>query len=97
MAVLISIQRQKAFLRRGEWVCADANTESLLNAASREWFLNGGAPALAAKDPERLLADAMVDRFGGRILLQTSPDFRVNRRIYFSKRQLPLDFGVHDP
>jgi len=96
MAVLISIQRQKAFLRRGEWVCADATIESQLNAASTEWFRDGGAPVFGRRDPEHLLAAAMAERFGGRILLRTSPNTRVNRRIYFSKRQLPLDFGSHE-
>lgn len=96
MGVLVSIQRQKAFLRRGEWVCADSRIESQLNAATAAWFQDGGGPKIGRKDPEHILASTMARRFGGRVLLQTPPNARVNRKIYFSKRQLQFDFAAGD-
>ncbi len=95
MAVLVTIRRQKAFLRRGEWVCADSKLERQLNAATADWFQNRRAGKLGKKDPEHILAAEIVHRFGGRILLQTQPNVRVNRRIYFSKLQMELDFEVN--
>ncbi len=92
MAVLLSIQRQKAFLRRGEWSCADSRVEQLLNQATSEWFRSGHA-STATADTEQALAAEMARRFQGRVLLRVPANNRINGKIYFSKRQLLLDFG----
>jgi hypothetical protein len=93
MAILLSVRRQKAFLRRGEWTCADNAIERQLNEATEHWFRNGGAAA-AEQDVENLIAGEMARRFQGRILLRTAANPRINGRIYFVKRQLDLDFDT---
>ncbi len=93
MAILLSVQRQKAFLRRGAWLCADLRIERQLNDATSEWFQRGGAPT-DVEDLETVIADEMARRFKGRILLRTAPNHRINGKIYFHKRQLDLDFGT---
>jgi hypothetical protein len=91
MAILLSVSRQKAFLRRGEWTCADSIIERRLNEATEQWFRNRSATA-AEKDVESLIADEMARRFNGRILLRTASNPRINGKIYFLKRQLNLEF-----
>lgn len=92
MAILLSIQRQKAILRRGEWTCADGVIERRLNDATSQWLREGGAPG-AVTDMESLIAEEMARRFQGRILLRTAANPHINGKIYFLKRQLHLDFS----
>lgn len=94
MAVLVSINRQKAFLRRGEWVCADSRMEQRLNVTTADWFRETGGPPLQSIDLERCVAEEVVRRLGGRVLLHTAAPAKITRRLYLSKRQLELDFQV---
>lgn len=94
MAVLLSLKRQKAFLRRGEWTCADSDIERRLNEATEEWFRSSHA-SVGAADPEQVLAAEMARRFNGRVVLRVQANHQINEKIYFSKRQLELDFGAN--
>jgi len=96
MGVLVSIRRQKAILRRGEWMCANAEIECLLNQATADWFRAAAPGNVASEDEETALAAEMTRRFGGRVLLKIRSNSRVNEKIYFSKRQLELDFNSGD-
>jgi hypothetical protein len=93
MGVLISIARRKAFLRRGRWVSANAEIEQMLNAATDSWIRETGGPPIDSPDPEHALAAEMVRRFGGRILGHSTRKDNLVRRLYFSRRQLLLDFS----
>ncbi|MEO8662855.1 MAG: hypothetical protein ABI693_30625 [Bryobacteraceae bacterium] len=96
MGVLISIRRQKAILRRGEWMCANAEIEDLLKQATADWFRAAVPGTGAPQDEETALAAEMARRFGGRVLLKIPSNSRVNGKIYFAKRQLKFDFGSGD-
>lgn len=96
MGVLVSIRRQKAILRRGDWICANAEIECQLNQATTDWFRAAAPGSVAPEDEETALAAEMVRRFGGRVLIKIPSNSRVNEKIYFAKRQLELDFGSGD-
>jgi hypothetical protein len=96
MGVLISIRRQKAILRRGEWMCANAEIEGLLKQATADWFFAGAPGGGVPQDEETALATEMARRFGGRVLLKIPSNSRVNEKIYFAKRQLEFDFSSGD-
>ncbi len=92
MGVIVSFRRQKAILRCGVWVCADAVVEKELNSATGEWCRETGGPPLGASDPEKRVAEEMARRFGGRILMRSRANRRSSHGIYLSKRQLELNF-----
>ncbi|MFN3323560.1 MAG: hypothetical protein ACK5AZ_08700 [Bryobacteraceae bacterium] len=94
MGVLISINRQKAILRQGQWVCADVRVEEALNEATECWIRETGGPPLNSKDPEHSVAVEIARRFGGKILFRAVPRGKGSRRIYMARRQLKLDFGA---
>ena len=96
MGVLVSIRRQKAILRRGEWMCANTEIECQLNQATADWFRAAAPGSAARQDEETALAAEMARQFGGRVLLKIPSNSRVNEKIYFAKRQLEFDFNSGD-
>ncbi|MDX2152579.1 MAG: hypothetical protein SFV54_17700 [Bryobacteraceae bacterium] len=92
MGVLIRIERQKAFLRRGEWTCADSRLESLLNETTRAWIQETGGPRMDANDLEHEVAREMVRRFQGRVVNRSRSSAMVQRRIYLRQRQMGFNF-----
>lgn len=92
MGVILSVKRQKAFLRDGEWRSADRNLEDRLNRATTEWILATGGPPLDASDPELIVARHIAHLSNGRILLHSPCPPRDGSRTYFSLRQMPLPF-----
>jgi hypothetical protein len=92
MGVILSVQRQKAFLRDGEWRCADSSLETRLNEATAAWIETTGGPKLSSEDPEIELAREMERQLGGRIVLQSAANRKRSARVYFAKRQYRLAF-----
>jgi hypothetical protein len=88
------VRRQKAFLREGEWRCANPDLERELNEIQQLWIVETGGPPLSAKDPEAVAAREVARRSGGRILLHIPADRRNSARTYFARRQLKLAFGA---
>lgn len=92
MSVLIEVSRRKAFLRQGEWRCADRELEDRLNAETRRWIRQAGGPRLDEADQEAGVAQEMARRFGGRILLRLRPREPSHSQVYLAYRQLELEF-----
>ncbi|HBY61016.1 MAG TPA: hypothetical protein DEH78_14430 [Solibacterales bacterium] len=92
MGVLVRIERQKAFLRRGEWSCADSRLESRLNETTRAWIQETGGPPLDSSDLEHAVAQEMAKRFRGRVVSKAKSSAVLQRRIYLSQRQMELNF-----
>ncbi len=92
MGVIVSIGRQRAFLRRGEWRCADLEMERRLNRWTEEWLQSGHAPGLDEEDQELAVAREMAARTGGRVMhaARSAPERAM--RYFFHKRQLRLTF-----
>ena len=97
MSVLVRIGKQKAILRRGEWLCSDPRLESLLNTATTSWIQQTGGPPVVDRDHERTVAKEIVRKFGGRIVLRIRPSTKQTARIYISRRQWALDFSDWRP
>lgn len=92
MGVILSVRRQKAFLRDGEWRSADPELERELNQATTEWILATGGPPLESSDPELILARYIARRSHGRIIFHSPCPPRDGSRTYFALRQMPLPF-----
>ncbi|MEJ5366991.1 MAG: hypothetical protein WHT08_01650 [Bryobacteraceae bacterium] len=92
MGVIVSIGKHRAWLRRGEWRCADLRLERRLNEWTEEWLQSGSAPRLDDADQELAVAREMAARAGGRVMYsaRTSPERTV--RDFFPKRQFRLAF-----
>lgn len=92
MGVILSVDRQKAILRDGEWRSADRALESTLNQWTSDWILATGGPRLDASDPELEVAKEMARRTNGRILLSSPSNARRSARVYFARRQYTFSF-----
>jgi hypothetical protein len=92
MGIVVSVHRQKAFLRDGVWRSADAALESGLNQTTEQWILETGGPDLDSLDPEYDVAREIMRRSGGRILLQSRGKPKEAARVWFSRRQYKLMF-----
>ena len=92
MGVILSLGRQKAFLRDGEWRCADLALERRLNYLTTQWIVETGGPKLNSPDPEVETARELERLTGGRVLLQSKSNARKAARIYFARRQYRLAF-----
>jgi hypothetical protein len=92
MGVVVSIRKQKAFLRDGEWRSAQKGLESELNRITTEWILATGGPPLSAADPELDVAKHVIRLIRGRILLHAPCRPRDASRTYFALRQMALPF-----
>lgn len=90
MGVMIRIGKRKAFLRRGEWISADEELETRLNAATDEWIQETGGPPLDDPDHEWTVATTMVERFGGKVAKRVAPSPAQSAGIYISRRQMRL-------
>ena len=93
MSVLVRFGRQKAFLRRGQWVSSDPELENQLNRATSEWIQETGGPPIQDRDHESTVAREIADRMGGRVVRRVRPSARLSAQIYISRRQLDLDFS----
>jgi hypothetical protein len=93
MSVLVHIGNRKAILRRGEWMCADTQLESLLNTTTKTWIQETGGPPIQDRDHERTVAREITRRLGGRIALRIPSSPKRSAQIYISHRQLELDFS----
>ncbi len=93
MGVMVRFGRQKAFLRRGEWISADRELEERLNALTTSWIQETGGPPIEDRDHERTVAMEMAERLGGRIAMRITPPVKQTALIYISRRQLDLDFS----
>jgi hypothetical protein len=92
MGIVVSVRRQKAFLRDGEWRSADSSLETDLNEETERWVTETGGPALDSPDPEHEVAKEVMRRLGGRVLLQSRGNPRDAARVWFSRRQYKLSF-----
>jgi hypothetical protein len=92
MGVILALGKQKAFLRDGEWRCADLALEKKLNEITGAWILETGGPKLDAPDPEVEVARELARQTGGRLLLQSKSNAKRAARIYFARRQYKLAF-----
>ena len=92
MGVVIKIGARKAFLRDGEWRCAEPEIETSLNAHTRDWILATGGPPLESADPEADVAMEMSRRLGARVLLHSPARTKHSQRRYFALRQYSFDF-----
>jgi len=93
MSVLVRFGKQKAILRQGVWVSADAEFERLLNATTEKWIQATGGPPITDRDHERTVAKAIAEELGGRVLLRVKTSRKQAARLYISRRQLHLDFA----
>jgi hypothetical protein len=96
MGFIVRLGARKAFLRHGEWRCADAAVEALLNRETEAWIRETGGPALESVDPEAEVALEIARRLGALITAHVASDPRLSRQIYFSRRQYCFDFGARD-
>lgn len=92
MGVVVKVGRQRAILRGGEWRCADARVESMLNDTMQAWIEECGGPSLSSPDPETDAAEAVAGRVDGRVLLSVPANPRQAHRVYFARRQYRLAF-----
>jgi hypothetical protein len=90
MSVLVRFGRRKAILRLGRWISADRRTEAMLNDATTAWVKETGGPPLEHPQQERVAAEEIASRFGGRILLKLNPTSRRAARVWVQHRQLRL-------
>jgi len=65
MGVVLRIGSRKAFLREGQWRCADLGLELRLNQETNRWIGDTGGPDLASSDPEADVAREMARLCGG--------------------------------
>lgn len=87
MAVLVKFRKRKAFLRRGQWSCADPALEAVLKAAYEEWIRETGGPSLSDPYPEASAAAEIARRVGARVLAHVPTR---DAYPYISRRQLQL-------
>ena len=92
MGVVVRFGARRAFLREGEWRCADLKLERRLNEQTKAWITETGGPDLGAEDPEAELAREMARRNGGAVHLHTPARPNRSRRLYFERRQYSFDF-----
>jgi len=97
MSVLVRVGRHKAILRDGRWISADSHLEQRLNDSTTRWIRDTGGPPISARDQERHVADEMVRRFDGRVLLRMKSRSRRSDDHFFRQRQLSLDFPSYSP
>lgn len=92
MGVVLKVGRQRAFLRGGEWRCADPSLEVRLNETLQSWIEESGGPPLSSQDPEADAAREVARRMQGRILMSVPANRRQSQRDYFARRQYKLAF-----
>ncbi len=92
MSALITVHRQRAFLRQGEWSCADITIERQLNEVTKSWIQETGGPSPWDSNPDRTVAKAVSRIVGGRLLMSIPARNGASGEIYFKRRQLELDF-----
>lgn len=93
MGTLVRFGKQKAFLREGEWRCANHELETRLNEVTQTWIQQTGGPPVADRDHEQTVAQEIAERLDGRIITRVSPPSRKAAGVYVSLRQLHLDFS----
>ena len=93
MGVLVRFGKHKAFLRDGEWKCANEEFENRLNRTMKAWIQETGGPPIEDSDHERTAAEEIARRLGGRVAKRAAPAPRRTRSTYISQRQLDLDFS----
>ena len=93
MGVVVRIGARKAFLREGQWRCANPELESYLNRETERWIGDTGGPALASADPEADVARTIAQLCGGFVQLHVQARPKRSVSLYFSRRQLSLDFS----
>ena len=93
MGILVRFGKQKAFLRRGEWWCANPDLEEELNRVTEDWIQKTGGPPIKDRDHERTVAQEIAGRMGGKIAKRVAPSPRRTQAIYISRRQLGFDFS----
>lgn len=93
MGVILSIHKQKALLRDGEWRCPDRALEEKLNRWTSAWLLSPQGPRLDSADPEVEVAREMAARTGGRLRYVSRSSPLRSARVYFRRRQFRLAFS----
>ena len=92
MGVVLRIGARKAFLRDGQWRCADARLELRLNQETDRWIAETGGPDIASADPESEVARQMARLCGGVVKLHVQAHPKRSTSLYFSRRQYSFDF-----
>lgn len=92
MGVVLKIGARKAFLRQGQWRCADPRLELRLNQETDRWIGETGGPRLGSTDPEAEVAKQMARLCGGVIKLHAQAHPGRSSKLYFSRRQYSFDF-----
>jgi hypothetical protein len=90
MSALITVEKTKAILCHGKWMCCDVRLETALQQELDQWVRDTGGPPIGHKDPDGFAAEALCERRGYRFLLTTKTKKRAARDRYFEKRQLEL-------
>jgi hypothetical protein len=93
MGVVLRIGSRKAFLRDGQWRCADLGLELRLNRETDRWIGDTGGPGLASADPEADVAKEMARRYGGVVKLHVQAPPKRSMSHYLSRRQYTFDFS----
>ncbi len=94
MGMVLKIGARKAFLRSGQWRCADLRLESLLNQETERWIGETGGPDIASADPEAEVARQMAAVCGGIVKMHVRANQKRSTSLYFSRRQYSFDFSA---
>lgn len=93
MGVVVRIGARKAFLREGQWRCANPELELRLNRETDRWISETGGPAVSSADPEADVARTIAPLFGGVVQLHVQARPKRSISLYFSRRQYSFDFS----
>ena len=92
MGVVMRVGARKAFLREGQWRCADTRLETRLNLETDRWIGETGGPDLGSVDPEADVAREMAKVFGGVVKMHVGGQSKRSTSLYISRRQYSFDF-----
>ncbi len=93
MGVVVRFGARRAFLREGQWRCADPQLELRLNQETDRWIGETGGPELGSVDPEADVARTIAKRCRGVVLLHAQAPSKRSVLLYFSRRQYRFDFS----
>lgn len=94
MSVLIRVGIRKAILRAGRWISADLALERQLNETTSQWIKETGGPRLDDGEPEKTVAQEMVNRYKGHLLVYLKSRSRVSSESFVRQRQLEFTFDA---
>ncbi len=90
MSLILRFGTRKAILYGARWTSADAQLESILNHATRQWLEETGGPPSGDADPDLTTARVVGFAHGGRIYRHLQSGKKAAREAYVNARQLSL-------